>query len=155
MEHLADGPGDPRPALIEALLAACAGAGAIVVYYLPFERDRLRELRAAFPAYDAALADVEGRLVDLLDVVQDFVYHPGFRGSFSLKRVLPTLVPELSYAGLAVQDGGVAMAELARLLYGPPLSGADRDRLRRDLLTYCELDTVAMVRLVDRLRTMA
>jgi hypothetical protein len=80
------------------------------------------------------------------------VYHPDFRGSFSLKYILTPLVPDLSYSDLVIVDGKAASAEIARLLFVsgriPPV---ERDRTRRDLLEYCKRDTFATVRLVERL----
>jgi hypothetical protein len=153
---LADGPGDPRPALAERLLAACEGPHAIVAYNARFEGDRIRELAAALPHRAARLEALAGRLVDLLPVVRNHVYHPDFGGGFSLKRVLPALVPELSYAGLAIAEGETASLELGRLLFhGDQMPPEERARLRADLLAYCHLDTWGLVRLLERLRGLA
>ena len=88
--------------------------------------------------------------------MRDHVYHPDFGGSFSIKKVLPALVPELGYDDLEIQDGGSASAALETLLLDTDaLSAAKRQELRRDLLRYCERDTFAMVRLHERLRALA
>jgi predicted RecB family nuclease len=153
---LAEGPGDPRPALAERLLAACEGARAIVAYNARFEGDRIRELAAALPHLATRLEGLAARLVDLLPVVRNHVYHPDFGGSFSLKRVLPVLVPELSYRGLAIADGETASLELGRLLFhGDEMEPEERARLRADLLAYCHQDTWGLVRLLERLRGLA
>jgi hypothetical protein len=153
---LAEGPGDPRPALAERLLAACEGARAIAAYGAAFERDRIRELAAALPHLADRLQALAGRLVDLLPVVRNHVYHPGFGGSFSLKRVLPALVPEMSYRGLAIAEGETASLELGRLLFrGDEMEPEERARLRADLLAYCHQDTWGLVRLLERLRGLA
>jgi len=84
------------------------------------------------------------------------VYHPDFGGSFSIKDVLPALVPELSYRGLAINDGKWASAELYRLLFkGDSMTPEEQAALRVDLLEYCKMDTWAMVKLVERLRELA
>jgi len=62
--------------------------------------------------------------------------------------------PDLTYNDLAIVDGQVASVEIARLLFVAHLV-EDRDQLRRDLLAYCERDTWAMVRLLQRLRELA
>jgi hypothetical protein len=99
---------------------------------------------------------VQSRIVDLLPVVRDHVYHPAFGGSFSLKAVLPALVPHLSYEGLAIAEGTAASAALDRLLFGgDAVSAEERASLERALLAYCALDTLAMVRLLARLREWA
>jgi uncharacterized protein DUF2779 len=153
---LAEGPGDPRPAAAERLLAACEGAGAIVAYGAGFERERIRELAAALPHLATRLETLAGRLVDLLPVVRNHVYHPDFGGSFSLKRVLPALVPEMSYRGLAIAEGETASLELGRLLFhGDEMEAEERARLRADLLAYCHQDTWGLVRLLERLRGLA
>ena len=103
------------------------------------------------PALSADLRALSAKLVDLLPIVRNHVYHPEFNGSFSLKYILTPLVPDLTYSDLAIVDGQVASVEIARLLFVAQLV-EERDQLRRDLLAYCERDTWAMVRLVERLR---
>ena len=150
---LAEGPADPRPALAERLIAACEGARMIVAYNAPFERSCIRQLADAVPHLAAPLESIAGRLADLLPVVRQHVYHPDFGGSFSLKRVLPALVPEGRYDGLAIAEGETASLELARLLFhGEVMAPAERERLRRALLEYCHLDTWGLVKLLERLR---
>lgn len=149
---LAEGPDDPRPGLAAALVEACTGAGSVVAYYSKFEDACLAQLAEAVPRHAEALNGIRQKLVDLLPVVREHVYHPAFNGGFSLKVVLPALVPELAYDDLAIAEGGVASAELGRLLYGPGMPSGEVAKLRRDLLAYCERDTWAMVRLMERLR---
>lgn len=150
---LTDGPGDPRPAQAVAVVRACEGVRMIVAYNAPFERDCLRALAAAAPHLEADLDAIAGKLVDLLPLVRNHIYHPEFGGTFSLKAVLPALVPDLSYEGLAIADGEVASVELARLMFeGDAMSDVERARLRRDLLAYCETDTLATVRVLEVVR---
>jgi hypothetical protein len=152
-EYLALGPEDCRPALAEALIRACEGTGSVVAYSASFERGCLENLIEAVPNRAAELATIRDRLVDLLPIVRDHVYHPDFGGSFSLKKVLPALVPELSYDGMEIGEGQTASIEIERLMFGgAALSADDRESLTRHLLEYCELDTWAMVRLYEVLR---
>jgi hypothetical protein len=162
-EHLASGPGDPRPALAERLVEACAGAEAIVAYNAGFERQCIRGLAEAVPALSEPLLALEVKLVDLLPAVRNHVYHPAFHGSFSLKSVLPALVPSLTYADLQIGDGDTASVYLERMLLGKEqgrgggpgqleLFDAAPSPLRADLLAYCKRDTWAMVKLLERLR---
>jgi len=154
-QWIATGPQDPRPELARAVVKACAGATCVVAYYASFERDCLLQLAEVVPQLSSELIDIAARLVDLLPVVRNHVYHPDFGGGFSIKQVLPALVPALSYRDLYFQDGMLASLELMRLMQQqeriPP---ADRTKLRDDLLRYCERDTVAMVKLLERLRGM-
>ncbi len=137
------------------MLAATAGAKRIATYSA-YERSRIRDLQALVPELAAPLEELLGKLVDLLPVVRNNVYHPDFRGSFSLKYVLTPLVPDLSYRDLVIVDGRVASVEIARLLFtAHRIPAHERDRVRRDLLDYCERDTWATVRLMGRLREFA
>ena len=155
-QWIADGPDDPRPALAEALVEACAGARKVVAYYASFERECVKQLREAVPSLAKDLERIERRLVDLLPTIRNHVYHPDFGGAFSIKRTLPALVPGLSYSDLKVQDGEVATVELQRLmLEGANTRAVERVALREDLLRYCERDTWAMVKLLETLRSLA
>ncbi len=147
---------DPRRAIAESLIRLCTGGGSVVTYHSAFEKGCLKELAAALPELEAPLMDIHARVVDLEPVIAHQIYHPDFRGSFSLKVVLPTLCPELSYDDLVIRDGSTAQIELARLLYGSaPMSETDRAGLRVALLAYCERDTLAMVALHRRLVALA
>ena len=154
-EYLAEGPGDPRPELAAAMLEATAGADTIVTYS-GYEDRMIKELQAAVPELADGLAELREKLFDLLPVVRNNVYHPDFRGSFSLKAILNPLVPELTYKDLVIVDGMVASVEIARLLFvAHKIPVEERDRIRQDLLDYCERDTWATVKLVERLRELA
>lgn len=149
--YLAEGAMDPRPALAAALVEACAGAGSVVAYFSSFEDGCLAQLAAAVPEHAAALEAIRAKLVDLLPIVRNHVYHPEFNGSFSLKSVLPALLPDLSYDDLVIREGETAQAELCRMLYGATIPAGELARLRQDLLAYCERDTWAMVALMKKL----
>lgn len=149
---LAAGGGDPRPTLTAALIDALAGTGTILTWNVGFERGVIRRLAEAFPARRADLLAIESRLDDLLPVVRDHIYDPAFHGSFSIKAVLPVLVPGEGYAGLQIAEGGSAMALLARLVVDPAaFAPAERAQLRAALLAYCARDTSAVVELLAAL----
>ncbi|MEI9948248.1 MAG: DUF2779 domain-containing protein [Pseudomonadota bacterium] len=151
-EWLADGPGDPRELFAAALIAACEGAETIIAYNASFEVQRIDALIERFPDMAEALKKIRKRIVDLLPIVRDHVYHPEFKGGFGLKSVLPALVPGLGYDDLEVRDGGTASALLeALLLHGAVMDPAERGELRRKLLAYCKRDTLGMVKLYERL----
>ena len=152
---LAEGPEDARPPLAAAMVRATANAERVVMY-TSFEKTRIRELQRAVPELASELAALEAKLIDLHPVVKNCVYHPDFRGSFGLKDILTPLVPELTYDDLVIVDGRVASVEIARLLFvADKIPRHERDRVRQDLLNYCERDTWAMVKLVERLRELA
>src|SRR5437870_4198794 len=114
-EWLAAGPADPRPALADAVVAACAGARKVVAYHASFERECIRRLAEAAPRCASELQRIEQKLVDLLPLLRKHIYHPDFGGSFSIKRTLPALVPGLSYRDLKIGEGEPATLELVRL----------------------------------------
>jgi predicted RecB family nuclease len=150
--YLAEGSHDPQPELAHRMIEATRGAERVVTYS-SFEKTRIRALQRAVPALRAELEELEGKLIDLLPVLRENVYHPQFQGSFSLKYVLTPLVPDLTYDDLVIVDGMVASVEIARLLFvAHKIPQEERDRVRQDLLNYCERDTWAMVKLLERLR---
>ena len=102
------------------------------------------------------LLSIAACLVDLLPSVRNHVYHPTFDGSFSLKKVLPALVPELSYDGLPIPEGATASLELEGLMFSGDEFGPDEKmRLRSVLLRYCHQDTWGLVKLLDNLNRQA
>lgn len=153
-EFLAEGPEDARPELARRMIEATRGATRVVTYS-GYEKGRIRGLQESVPALYEELKALEEKLIDLLPVVRENVYHPAFEGSFSIKAVLNPLVPDLSYSDLIIVDGLTASVEIARLLFvSGKIAPADVPRVRKDLLDYCERDTWAMVRLLERLRAL-
>src|SRR2546427_4876185 len=154
-EYLAEGPKDCRPELARAMVEATKNAEKVATYS-HFEKTKIRGLQEAVPELRAELEALEGKLVDLLPVVRENVYHPDFLGSFSLKYVLHPLVPELTYDDLVIVDGLVASVEIARLLFvaGKNAPG-EADPRRQEPLHYCERGTWAMVKVLERLRAVA
>jgi hypothetical protein len=149
-EFLATDASDPRREFIESLCYALGERGNIVVYSA-FESQRLSELGAYLPEFADRIKQIQARLCDLLPVVRNNVYHHAFAGSYSLKAVLPALVPEMTYDGMIVDDGqdaGLAWESLRR----GGLGQVEQDRIKEALLDYCGQDTLALVRLVEVLR---
>ena len=107
-EFLAMDNGDPRTPFISSLCEALGDSGSIIVYNEQFESQRLWELASWLPAYTDVIRGIQRRLWDLLPIVRNHVYHPEFGGSFSLKAVLPALVPDMTYEGMDVPNGTVA-----------------------------------------------
>jgi hypothetical protein len=151
-EFLATDSDDPRTPFISSLSEALGdGDGSIMVYNEQFESERLWELASWLPAYTDRIRGIQRRLWDLLPVVRKHVYHPAFGGSFSLKAVLPALVPDMTYEGMAVPDGQAAGLAWEALVSGT-CSDAERQQKRKALLDYCGQDTLALVRLLESLR---
>ena len=149
-EFLATDASDPRREFFSSLCPVLGNSGSIVVYS-SFESQRLLELAAWLPEHAERINAIQARLFDLLPVVREHVYHPAFAGSYSIKSVLPALVPEMTYDGMEVangQDAGLAWESLVR----GSLDASERDKIRKALLDYCGQDTLAMVKLVETLR---
>ena len=152
---LAEGPEDARPELARALIEATQDSEKLVMYS-SYEGGGIRDLQSVVPGLRVELVDLEDKLIDLLPVLRNHVYHPDFRGSFSIKYVLQPLVQELSYDDLVIGDGLLASVEIARLLFvAGSIHPEQRDRIRQALLEYCERDTWAMVKLLESLHVLA
>lgn len=155
-ERLAEGPGDPRPAMADAVVGACEGARTVVAYNASFEKRCLQHLAEHVPRHRVSLDAVIGKLVDLLPIVRDYVYHPAFGGGFGMKVVGPALVPSLDYNDLEIGEGSLASTALEGLLLaGSAMAPSALRSLRGHLLAYCERDTLAMVKVVERLEALA
>jgi len=150
-EFLAMDSGDPRRDFISSLCEALGEHGSIIVYNEQFESQRLWELAGWLPEYTQRIRDIQGRLWDLLPVVRNHIYHPAFGGSFSLKAVLPALVPEMTYEGMEVPNGRAAGLAWETMI-GGTMGEAERQAKRRALLDYCGQDTLALVRLLEALQ---
>ncbi|WP_447976983.1 DUF2779 domain-containing protein [Candidatus Nitrospira bockiana] len=144
-EHLHLDPRDPREDLVAALLDALGHEGSICVYS-GYERAILERLAEAFPTLRDDLLRVIGRLWDLFPIIRDHYYHPGFSGSYSIKAVLPAVVPTLGYDDLDIRDGGTAAQAYYRMVF-EETDLIEKIRLREALLQYCARDTLAMVEL--------
>ncbi|MBN8701647.1 MAG: DUF2779 domain-containing protein [Bacteroidetes bacterium] len=148
-EFLADGTKDPRIDFIEQLIKDCGeGGGDILVYNISFERGKLNQLAEDFPKYEKQISKIVERLKDLMVPFQKrWYYKPELRGSYSIKQVLPCLVPELSYDSLNIANGGTASATFSAIVEGT--FEGDIEETRKHLLEYCKLDTLAMVKIVE------
>jgi hypothetical protein len=138
----------PLSSFVEALLQAAGTTGAVVVWNQAFEATRIRELAEMFPPHAKALNSIIDRMVDLLPIYREHYYHPDQMGSWSIKAVLPTLAPDLDYGALEVADGQAAQLAYQEAIK-PSTTQERRAEIRDQLERYCELDTLAMVRLVQ------
>jgi hypothetical protein len=145
---------DPVAAFAGALTRASGASGPVFVYNASFEAARLDELAERLPRYGHALASIKARIVDLLPIARRHYYHPAQKGSWSLKAVLPALVPDIGDEGYealdGVKDGTGAVGAYFEAI-APETTDARRDALRRQLLDYCRLDTLALVKVWQRL----
>jgi hypothetical protein len=145
---------DPRLPLAESLADTLEDAGTIVVYS-GFEERIIRSLAEDFPAMAPRLVPLaDDRIVDLLELIRAHYYHPDFRGSFSIKDVLPALVPGFGYRDLVIREGAQAGAAFLEMI-DPATPGSRSAELHDALQAYCRRDTEAMVRLYQALQEVA
>src|SRR5436190_1671949 len=150
---LSRGDGEPPRALAESLKKAMSGGiGNVFVWYESFEKTRNSEMAAMFPEHAAFFEEVNSKTQDLMKIFSENLYiHPEFKGRSSIKKVLPVLVPELSYKDLRIGDGMTATISWFRAVKWETLSNEERETIFSDLEKYCELDTVAMVEIFRHL----
>ena len=138
---------DPSSHFAEALINACGKRGPIFVYNAGFETARINELAKCFQRLKQPLLAINARVVDLLKVAEQNYYHPSQEGSWSLKKILPAIAPDLSYDTLVgVQDGGMAMNAYLEAI-SHVTAETRKEEIGEQLLAYCKLDTTALLRL--------
>ncbi len=138
---------DPSENFACALIANCGTTGPVFVYNAGFENGVMRGLAERFPHLSHGLLAIVDRVVDLLPVARNRYYHPSQHGSWSIKAVLPAVCPDLAYDSLdGVQHGQAAQAAFLEAV-SPGTTPERKAEIERQLLAYCKLDTLAMVRL--------
>jgi len=142
---------DPRKSLITQLIREMPAGACVIAYNMSFEKRVLTGLSEMFPIHATTIEKIVANMRDLMDPFRSRAYYSWeMMGSYSIKEVLPVLVPELSYKELEVGDGGEAMDAYHRMC-----SAADQNevnKIREALHKYCHLDTLAMVRILEKLR---
>ncbi len=152
-EYLAPEGIDPRNELARRLVEDIPADAQVLAYNMSFEKGVIAKLAGSFPELADHLLAINANMKDLMVPFQKQHYvTPAMQGSYSIKQVLPALVPELAeaYKELeGVQNGGEAMNAYAKL---PGMPEEEREAVRRGLLAYCKLDTLAMVKVLKKLR---
>ncbi len=153
LEFLAPSVGDPRRSVAEHLVRDIPSGACILAYNMSFEKNRIKELAQTFPDLSEHLMSlVEGMRDLLIPFQRGDCYFASMGGSNSIKAVLPALFPHdpnLDYHALeGVHNGAEASAAFAQLASMDP---EEEEHTRRHLLKYCELDTLAMVKLWQEL----
>ena len=152
-EYLARPGSDPRGEIAEKLVSEIPEGACVLAYNMSFEKRVLKELGEVFPKLRKALGAVSDGMIDLMEPFkQRDIYHWRMNGSYSLKSVLPVLVPGMTYEGMEISDG--AMASGAYLAMEYMADPAELAGLRKALLEYCRQDTLGLVRLLDKMREM-
>lgn len=143
-EYLCMSDGD-QEALILQLIETIGPNGSLIAWNKQFEVGCNNLLGKLYPEHVGFLHDMSNRTFDLMDPFKTDYVDIAFQGSTSIKKVLPVLCPDLSYNDDAVHDGGMAVAAWVQMVEN--INEHKRKRLERELKDYCELDSLAMVRI--------
>lgn len=154
-EHLSITKDDPSLSLLDQLKTEIGPVGSVVVWNKTFEYGRNEEMAERYPQPKEFLDSVNTRIYDLADSIKfGYLIHPDFHGSWSIKKVLPVLVPSLSYKDLEINKGDQTSSiwlSLVNKLSDDGIIEADwisdpnDKKIQENMLKYCELDTLAMV----------
>lgn len=150
-KFLYTGKDNPVPKLLEQLKPDIGATGSVIVWHKLFEMERNSEMGKMFPEYAEFLEDINSRVFDLKEIFEDQHYvDENFAGSCSIKNVLPVLIPELSYKDLEIQEGTMASLSWYKMNFETD-SEEEKNKIKEAMLKYCELDTLAMVKIFKKL----
>ena len=148
--YLAEGPHISHQEFAESLVQSVEKKGTVLVYNKTFENTILNHLKGEFDHLATRIESIQSRMVDLMAPFRKHYRLPAMQGSYSIKAVLPALVPELSYDTLTIGNGGDASAAFYNLKN--VANEAEKQATRNALLEYCGLDTMAMLRILEKLK---
>ena len=144
LDFLYTGSDDPSRLLAESLQKDIGSSGSVIVWNKKFECKINKEIGERFPEFKNFMDSANHRVYDLMDIfTKQYYVHKHFRGSTSIKCVLPALVPNLTYKDLHIQEGGTASQSWNKITTAS-ISQDKKNKISKDLLDYCELDTYAM-----------
>ena len=144
---------DPSRPVVQRLTEDIGTVGSILTWNMSFEKNCNTTLGQLNPAFADTMSAINERIVDLMISFKPsngWYGDPRLEGSASIKKVLPVVVPSLSYDELSIQNGGAAQALWTQAV----LDGTrdDKDKILDDLIKYCRFDTLAMVEIYNVLR---
>jgi hypothetical protein len=148
-EYLHDNNSNPIKPLTETLKSQIGNVGTVLVWFEGFEKSCNELMGSIMPEYQEFYKSINNRVIDLMTPFSTGAYvHKDFFGSASIKKVLPVLIPELSYKNLDINEGGSAQRLwMDAILYDK--RPTEKSKILSDLLKYCELDTFAMVKIYE------
>ena len=150
-EYLAEHVSTPMEVLLAQLIAELGNEGSVIVYNQAFENTRLKELKNEHPAYSRQIEAIQARIIDLMVPFRRKEYYtPEMLGRYSIKTVLPALVPQLSYESLEIGNGTDASSAFYNLQH--ETEPAIIENTRKNLLKYCEMDTWGMVKILEKIK---
>ena len=147
---------DPRYALAKHLINDIPKDSCVLAYNASFEKSVLRDLAALYPEFSEHLLNIEQNIKDLMIPFKNKdYYHYKMQGSYSIKQVLPALIPEMeqAYKNLnLIHNGSEAMQSFEAM---QTMDKESQESYRQALLEYCKLDTLAMVKILRHLEEVA
>ncbi|MCW9096663.1 MAG: DUF2779 domain-containing protein, partial [Ignavibacteriaceae bacterium] len=149
-EYLAPAQDDPRKELLEKLLKEIPENACVLVYNKTFEIGVLKDLATWLPEYSEQIENIVQNIRDLMAPFRrKDIYRWEMKGSYSIKYVLPALVSEMNYKEMEISDGGMASSAWFNMWALEDLK--ETEKIRKALLEYCKMDTLAMVSILDKL----
>ena len=124
-----------------------------MAYNESFEKRCIQSLAEYCPDLSDELLALNDRFIDLIEPFRGGgYYHSKFKGSFSIKNVLPAICPnnpELDYKALDISNGGMAMSAYKEMRDSS--KNTDVETTRNSLFKYCRLDTYAMYAIYQKI----
>ncbi|MBN2795344.1 MAG: DUF2779 domain-containing protein [Clostridia bacterium] len=144
---------DPRRALAEQLIHDIPENVQIIAYNMSYEKRVIKNLANLFVDLSKDLMIRHDHIYDLeVPFEKKWYYLNDMKGKYSIKNVLPALFPmdkNLDYNTLTIQNGLMAMTTYRDLNRNP--DAVNKETLK-DLWDYCSLDTLAMVKIYQKLK---
>jgi len=152
-EYLHEERSDPSAKVAELLNEWIGAKGTVIAWNKSFEAGVNRELGERMPEYKEAMERINNMLYDLMDVFKKQHYvHPKFKGSTSIKKVLPALA-DISYDSLVIKEGGQASNSWWEMT-SPKTPPETSEHISKHLKIYCGQDTYAMYAIWEKLYKM-
>ncbi|WP_121626779.1 DUF2779 domain-containing protein [Poseidonibacter antarcticus] len=153
-EYLALDGIDPREQIAKSLCENIPNNVTVLAYNMSFEKGVIKKLADSFPNLCTNFLSINENIKDLMIPFQKKYYvTPSMNGSYSIKYVLPALVPKFAQAYKeldGVQNGSQAMNAFANM---SKMEEGEKERMRTALIEYCKLDTLAMVKILEKLNS--
>lgn len=155
-EYLAEDGADPQYTLAKRLVKDIPEHATVLAYNMSFETGVIDRLAADYHEFSEHLLKINKNMHDLMiPFQQNYYITPQMQGSYSIKYILPALVPEMqkAYKELnGIHNGSEAMNAFSKL---SDMKSDEKQKTRKSLLAYCKLDTLAMVKILKKLREVA
>ena len=144
--------GDITKPLVERIVEDIKTKGTVISWYKTYEKQRNEKLAELHPEHAEFFEVINEKMFDLMTIFsKNYYVDPKFMGSASIKKVLPVIVPELTYKSLNISKGDQASERWERMI-SEDTPTEEKKQIENDLLVYCKLDTWAMVKIYEFLK---